>query len=226
MKPALLVAALLALPLPLLLPSPARAAPAATAAEATVFAHPADAAAVRRALGALTGPLAQAQRVEGRYTQAKYLRELPQPLRAEGEFMFVRELGVAWRTLKPFASELLITRDALIQRDGGSSQRIGAERTPAVRQVARIFFAVFSLDFEELSELFALSLQQGQDGQWQLGLKPRQDAGLISAIIVSGAREVQRVQLFEAGGDRTEIEFRDTRVSNAAVDAATRARFQ
>ncbi|WP_051362212.1 outer membrane lipoprotein carrier protein LolA [Solimonas soli] len=204
----------------------ATAAPAGAGLDQPVFAHPADAGAIRAALGAVTRELAAARTISGPYTQKKFLRELPQPLRSQGDFLFVRDVGVAWRTTAPFASELIVTRDALVQRDAGSSTRVGAERQPAVRMVARIFFAVFSLDFAQLSELFTLSVLPGADGSWQLGLTPRHEAGTIEAIVVGGARSVERVQLYEHGGDRTEIAFRDARVSSAAPDAAQLARFR
>jgi len=191
-----------------------------------VFAKPADAESIRAALGPVTQELASALSISGPYTQKKFLRELPQPLRSQGDFLFVRDLGVAWRTTAPFPSELIVTRDALIQRDAGSRTRVGADQQPAVRMVARIFFAVFSLDFAQLSELFTLSVLPGADGRWELGLRPRHDAGTIDGIVVSGAREVERVVLYEHGGDRTEIEFRDARISSAAPDDALRARFQ
>lgn len=201
----------------------------ATAADdaQAVFAHPADARAIKAALGPVVTRLAAAQVISGPYTQDKFLHELPKPLRASGDFLFVRDLGVAWRTVLPFASELIITRDALIERqDGGSTTRIAADQQPAVRLVARIFFAVFSLDFDQLGQLFTMSLVSDAQG-WQLGLQPKQagGAGVISAIVVSGHRQVERVQLFESGGDRTEIEFHDTQVSTAPADAAQRARF-
>lgn len=193
----------------------------ASASAETVFAHPADAARIRAALGPVTARLAGARSISGPYSQKKYLRELPKPLLAGGNFTFVRDRGITWRTTTPFASELIIERDALVQRDAnGQEIRIDAAQQPAVRMVARIFFAVFSLDFAELEQLFTLSLQQ-DGGGWQLGLQPKQASGTIDAIVVSGHSEVERVRLLERGGDRTEIEFHDTRVSSSAAPAAS-----
>ena len=205
----------------------ATAAPDDLAAREAVFAHPADAAAIKAALGGVMQELAAAQVISGPYTQKKYLRELPKPLLAGGDFLFVRDLGVAWRTVTPFASELVITREALIQREGsGSELRVSAEQQPAVRMVARIFFAVFSLDFEQLAELFRLSVLADGHGGWQLGLQPKQDAGTIEAIVVSGHADVDGVRLLEAGGDRTEIAFERPQLSTAAASAEQRARFR
>lgn len=208
------------------LPAPSPAAAGDDAA--TVFAHPADARTIKAALGPVVTTLAAAQVISGGYTQDKFLRELAKPLRASGDFLFVRDLGVAWRTALPFASELIITHDALIDRqDGGSTTRIAADQRPAVRLVARIFFAVFSLDFDQLGQLFTMSLINDGAQGWQLGLQPKQvgATGVISAIIVSGHRNVEAVRLFESGGDRTDIEFHDTQLSSVPATDAQRARF-
>lgn len=208
---------------------PAFAAPSVPVGgdDSAVFAHPADAATIKAALGPVTTTLAAAKSISGPYTQDKYLHELPKPLQSSGDFLFVRDLGVAWRTVKPFASELIITHDALIQREGGGTAvRVDAGEQPAIRMVARIFFAVFSLDFEQLSQLFDLSVLADGHGGWQLGLKPKQNAGVIAAIVVSGHRDVDSVHLLETGGDRTEIEFHDAVLSTAPADAAQRARFR
>lgn len=193
-----------------------------------VFAHPSDARTIKAALGPVVTTLAAAQVISGAYTQDKFLHELAKPLRASGDFLFVRDLGVAWRTTLPFASELIITHDALIERqDGGGGTRIAADQQPAVRLVARIFFAVFSLDFDQLGQLFTMSLINDGARGWQLGLQPKQAGatGVISAIIVSGHRNVEDVRMFESGGDRTDIEFHDTQISTAPATDAQRAHF-
>lgn len=194
-------------------------------AAASVFEHPATAAELTRMLAPAVAPLTGAQTMRGRYRQTKHLAELPRPLLAEGDFLFVRDLGVAWRTERPFASELLITRGALVHRSGGGEQRVEATQQPAVRMVALIFFAVFSLDFDALAELFTLYGTQHADGRWTLGLRPVQAAGTVVEIEVDGRVQVERVLLREAGGDRTLIELGDAAVDTAPPGPADRTRF-
>src|SRR3546814_15427038 len=96
----------LLLTLAALLPALATAAPADDAQ--TVFAHPADATTIKAALGPVVTTLAAAPVISGTYTQDKFLRSLPKPLHASGDFRCVCDLGVALRHASPFASELLI----------------------------------------------------------------------------------------------------------------------
>ncbi|HUS24282.1 MAG TPA: outer membrane lipoprotein carrier protein LolA [Candidatus Binatia bacterium] len=195
------------------------------ASAAGVFERPADARTLAQALGPITAQLHSAQTLRGRYRQHKTLRELPRPLLAEGSFLFVRDRGIVWRTETPFASELVITPDALVQRQDGASQRIGAETQPAIRMVGRIFFAVFSLDFSTLEGLFSLYGGALPQGGWALGMRPLQDGGSLREIEVQGAAQVQHVILREAGGDLTDIELLDVLASPAPPTAADLAPF-
>lgn len=181
----------------------------------TVFDHPASAARIEQDLKAVTTTLRQAQTLRGRYTQTRRLHEIPKPLLARGRFVFVRDLGIAWLTQTPFASELVITRDAITQRDGGSVTRLSTEQQPGVRAVASVFFAVFALDFKTLEGLFDLSSRRTGQG-WELGMKPRAGTGdAISGIVVSGRAQVDGVVLTDKSGDVTEIRMTEAVASPA-----------
>jgi hypothetical protein len=194
-------------------------------ATADVFDHPADVARLRSLLGPVAAQVREAQTLRGGYVQTKHLPELPQPLVATGDFLFVRGQGVRWRTVTPFASELVITPRGLTQRDAGSETRVDADKQPAVRLVGRIFLAVFSLDFDALAELFELSAAAPAAGRWSLGLKPRQNAGSLKSIEVDGGKEVERVVLREGAEDLTEIRLHDAVASPAPPAAADLAVF-
>ncbi|MFA5938395.1 MAG: outer membrane lipoprotein carrier protein LolA [Sinimarinibacterium sp.] len=209
MRPLLLLLALLWLP------------PAA----ANVFEHPVDPAALARVLAPATAGLKDAQSLRGRYRQTKQLAELPRPLIAEGDFLFARTLGIAWRTQTPFAAELLITPDALIQRNGDEEQRIDAASQPAVRAIAEVFFAVFTLDFNTLTTVFRPYAEPLAGEQWVLGLRPLQPLGSIEEIEIRGGTLVAQVVLRERGGDLTRIELYEAQSSAAALADTDRARF-
>lgn len=215
----LALAALVAL---VALPRPAPAAPAAS-----VFDHPATPAALAQTLGAATAGLTRAQTLRGSYAQKKTLQGVPRPLEADGTFVFVRGRGIAWRTVRPFESELVITPTDIIQREGGRvSMHLAASRQPSVRIVAEIFTAVFALDFEALAarfELFGRPLGAG----WELGLRPRPGAApALKQIVVSGAQHVERVRVDDANGDQTDIRLRDTSVSASSPAADELKRFE
>jgi hypothetical protein len=181
----------------------------------SVFDHPASSAQLEKDLAAATATLRNAQTLRGAYRQEKKLHEVPKPLVAEGTFLFAREVGILWRTVKPFVSELAITRDQVVQREAdGSTFRLAAEQQPGVRTVAGIFFAVFALDFDALGSQFDLFSRKARAG-WELGLKPRAAGGPVRGIVVTGRAQVDRVRLDGNDGDVTDILLRDARASPA-----------
>lgn len=198
----------------------------ASAQAADVFEQPTNARAMAQILRGVAQDLQSAQTLRGHYRQKKTLHELPRPLLAEGSFLFVRDRGVVWRTQTPFVSELVLTGDALIQRQNGNAHRLSADQQPAVRLIGQIFFAVFSLDFATLERLFKLHGGVASGNAWALGLKPLQTAGSLREIEVRGDTQVRRVVLREDGGDLTEIELTDVIASTAAATVADLTPFQ
>jgi Outer membrane lipoprotein carrier protein LolA len=206
--------------------SPA-APPPATAPAAAVFGHPLTAAQL------LQGPLAvpaaalrNAKLMRGTFTYRKFLVERPQPLTSHGDFAFARELGVDWHTRQPFDSDLVLTPSGLTQRDEGrTTLQQSASAQPAVKVVARIFLALLSLDVASLQSSFDLSgVQQG--AQWQVGLRPKVTAlaGAFREAVLSGGAQVDKLVMWDANGDRSEISFGDLKYS-AAISGDDRALF-
>lgn len=174
------------------------------------FAHPVtDEAQLRTALSRPAAKLLKAQVLRGKFTHSRHLREIPRPLVGTGEFIFVRSLGVYWHTREPFDSIVVLTREGMVQSDeGGPAQRIAAGEQPAVRLVANIFMALFTLDVASLRRDFDLYGGKQED-RWIIGLKPRTRAiaGVFSQATVTGAEDVEQVVLTDAQGDRTVIDL-------------------
>lgn len=191
-----------------------------------VFASPATAERFAHDLGEAAQALKGARTLRGAYVQDKSLAGLPHPLHAEGSFLFVRDLGIAWRTTTPFESELVITGTDILQRENGRvSMHLSAAQQPAVRIVSEIFSAVFALDFNALSAHFDLYSRKAGRG-WELGLKPHEANGALKQIVVSGGKQVERVRVLDVNGDTTDIHLRATAVSQAAPAADELKRFR
>jgi hypothetical protein len=197
------------------------------ASPADPFAHAVtDEAQLRSTLSRPAAKLLKAQVVRGEFTHSRSLSEIPRPLTATGDFIFVRDLGVYWHTRQPFDSIVILTEAGIVQADEGAApQRIAAGEQP-VRFIARIFMALFTLDVPSLRRDF--DLYGGQpDGRWTLGLKPRTKAiaGVFSQATVSGAADVEQVVLTDARGDRTVIDLRNVSYSSDPAGADVRALF-
>jgi hypothetical protein len=185
------------------------------AAETDVFAHPSSADDLaKNLLAAPARDIARTQVLRGRFLHRKYLSEIPAPLEAVGEFVFVRERGLYWHTQKPFDSVFVLTPTAMSQTDeGGKAIKLDAATQPAVRAAAGIFMALFAVDLKALDKDFQLFGQPGaKEGQWLLGLRPKNTAlnAVFTQAVISGAAQVRQVELRDGHGDRTVIELIDT----------------
>jgi Outer membrane lipoprotein carrier protein LolA len=186
-----------------------------------------DEAQLRAALSRPAQKLLKAQVLKGEFTHSRFLSEIPRPLVANGEFTFVRSLGVYWHTRQPFDSIVVLTSEGIVQSDeGGPAQRIAAGEQPAVRLIANIFMALFTLDVSSLRRDFDLYGGKQQD-RWILGLRPRNKAiaSVFSQATVAGAEDVEQVVLTDAKGDRTVIDLRGITYSSEPGGADVRALF-
>jgi hypothetical protein len=192
----------------------------------TVFDHPKSAEELAKTLLAQPAKeIANTQVLRGRFVHRKYLTEIPTPLEATGEFMFLREQGLYWHTLKPFESVFVLTPQSMTQQDeGGKSFKMDAAEQPAVRAAAQIFMALFAVDLKALDRDFRLFGMASGAG-WRLGLRPKSNAmsSVFSEAIVSGASQVEQVELRDAHGDRTVIQLLDPQLLSRPPTPAERA---
>lgn len=164
-------------------------------------------AATAASAGQIQALLAKPPVLCGDFEQSKQLIGIKKPLVSHGRFCVVTDKGVLWRTLKPFANTVRLTRDEIIHtQDGRVVQRLDASHEPTVRMINRVLFALLSGDLGQLERLFAM--HGTVDGtQWHVTLTAR-DAALAKAIgliTLEGGAYVKRIAIDESGGDRTRI---------------------
>jgi hypothetical protein len=173
--------------------------------------------------------LAQPEVLRGRFEQRKQLQGFRNPLVSRGEFLLLRDRGVAWDTTEPFASSTLLTRERLLTRLPDGSQRIvlDAAASPGMAAVNSLLMALVAGDLDALAPQFHIEEALLADGGWTLNLDPR-DAGLkrvFARIVLSGDRHVREVHIEESGGDRTALRFLHLSDQPATPTAAEAARF-
>lgn len=163
--------------------------------------------------------------VRGQFEQSKQIAALERPLRSSGDFLMARNRGVLWRTRKPFPQVLKLTQHDIIQEQNGKVRfQLSAEREPAVQVINQALFALFAGDFAALEQSFS-STCKTEGGRWWVVMQPTASAlaRIFKEIRLEGANTVQRIELLEASGDRTEMRFHDTRVnSTLSVEEARR----
>jgi hypothetical protein len=201
----------------------------AQAADVDPFQHPTTGSSLLETTLALPARnLGNAKVLTGRFVHQKHLSEVPQPLLANGEFTYARGLGVHWHTQQPFDSVFILTQQGIVQRDeGAETVRLSAQDQPAVRVIADIFLALFTLDVTSLSSTFDL-FGKSQGERWIVGLRPKSATigSVFKQATITGAKEVEQVVLVDAHGDRTIIDLKEIQYSSAAPSAAITALFR
>ncbi len=168
--------------------------------------------------------------LRGEFTQEKQVAGFNNPLRSQGRFVLAQDHGVIWTTLKPFPSEVVVTRDRILsrQRDGSSRVELDGRQQPAMRSVNAIMFALMSGDAQALSAQFTVKVEALPDKGWKMQLTPRSAVlgKVFSALTLSGDRYVRQVQIIEANQDVTRIHFAGLSETPAQLSADEGRKFE
>ena len=181
------------------------------------------------ALSAVQQRVAQVTVLRGEFTQEKRIEGFKNPLRSQGRFLLARDKGVVWTTLKPFPSEVVLTRDRILsrQRDGSTRVELDARQQPAMRAVNEMMFALMSGDVKALTGRFDAHPQLLPNNGWKLVLKPKPGAvaQAFNSITLEGDRYVRRVGIDERNGDTTQLQFSGMTETPARLTADEAHRF-
>jgi len=163
----------------------------------------------------------------GRFDQTKQLVGLKKPVKSSGRFCVVADKGVLWRSERPFANTIKLTRDEIVQlQEERVAMRLEAKKEPTVRMINSVLFALLAGDLDQLEKLF--EIDGGVDHQsWRVTLKARAPAlaKAIGAIALEGAEYVKNIVIDESSGDRTSIVFSAIQTGDGAMTVDEAALF-
>ena len=168
--------------------------------------------------------------LRGEFTQEKQVAGFKNPLRSQGRFVLAQDHGVIWTTLKPFPSEVVVTRDRILSRqsDGSSRVEMDGRQQPAMRSVNAIMFALMSGDAQALSAQFTVKVEVLPGNAWRMQLTPRSAmlGKVFAQLTLSGDRYVREVQINEANQDVTRIHFAGMSDTPATLSTDEGRRFE
>jgi outer membrane lipoprotein-sorting protein len=172
-------------------------------------------------LEALMKGMAGAPGVVARFREEKRLALLSGPLESRGTLYFVPPNRLSRETTEPSATRLVIDGDRVSFRDAAGSQAMDLSASPIAREYVSNFIVLFNGDLAALRSRYEPRFTADAKG-WQLELRPR-GAPLAKFIervtLVGHARVLDRMELVEAGGDRTTTWFEAVRTDRAFSDA-------
>lgn len=175
------------------------------------------------ALEQLTARLEQAGVIHADFAQTKTLQALKRPLRTSGRVVFARGQGVLWLIDRPYQASYALGAEAVTEIGPDGARRVRAAReVPALAQVGRVFEAIFQGDVRGLKEHFEVKVS-GDADKWRVDLTPKPALErFLKSITARGGRFLDVIEVEETRGDRTRIEFRNSRLD--APLSATEAR--
>lgn len=168
--------------------------------------------------------LALSQAKAARFEQEKQVAGLSQPLKASGELLLVRDLGLWWQQQKPFPLTLVLTPTRMVQQMAGQPATV--IDNPQLLEFSQMLLALFGSDEATLGRYFSIDFHSTEDG-WQLVLVPTLAPldKVFASLTLSGQGQLDQLLIADKQGDSTCIRFSDWRERPLPLTPEEQARF-
>ena len=163
---------------------------------------------------------------QARFEQEKQVAGLSQPLKASGELLLVRDLGLWWQQQKPFALTLTLTLtpQRMVQQMAGQPATV--IDSPQLLEFSQMLLALFGSDEATLSRYFSIDFQSSEAG-WQLVMVPTQAPldKVFASLTLSGQGQLDQLIIADKQGDSTRIRFSAWQARSLPLTPEEQARF-
>lgn len=166
--------------------------------------------------------------VRAHFEQVRTIKDMPQPLRSQGEMVIARDSGLLWDQKAPFPMTLLLDDKRMVQTiNGQPPQTITADNNPQMFQFNHLLRALFQADRKVLEENFRIDFQDLGEGHWSLVLTPTTTPlnTIFATLDLGGATFLESIRLNDKQGDRTDITLSRHRLTPASLTDDERQRF-
>ncbi|MEI9702730.1 outer membrane lipoprotein carrier protein LolA [Enterobacter cloacae] len=166
--------------------------------------------------------------VRAHFEQVRTIKDMPQPLRSQGEMVIARDSGLLWDQKAPFPMTLLLDDKRMVQTiNGQPPQTITADNNPQMFQFNHLLRALFQADRKVLEENFRIDFQDLGEGRWSLVLTPTTTPlnTIFTTLDLDGATFLESIRLNDKQGDRTDITLSSHRLIPASLTDDERQRF-
>ncbi|ELP5685389.1 outer membrane lipoprotein carrier protein LolA [Salmonella enterica] len=166
--------------------------------------------------------------VRAHFDQTRTIKDLPQPLRSQGEMLIARDTGLLWDQKTPFPMLLMLDDKRMVQViNHQPAQVITAENNPQMFQFNHLLRALFQADRKVLEQNFRIDFQDKGQGRWTLRLTPTTTPldKIFATIDLAGQTWLESIQLNDKQGDRTDIAFSQHQLTPATLTHDERQRF-
>ncbi len=166
--------------------------------------------------------------IRAHFDQTQTIKDLPQPLRSQGQMLIARDQGLLWDQTSPFPMQLLLDDKRMVQViNGQPPQIITAENNPQMFQFNHLLRALFQADRKVLEQNFRVEFADKGEGRWTLRLTPTTTPldKIFNTIDLAGQTYLESIQLNDKQGDRTDIALTQHQLTPAQLTDDERQRF-
>ena len=166
--------------------------------------------------------------IRAHFDQTRTIKDLPQPLRSQGQMLIARDQGLLWDQTSPFPMQLLLDDKRMVQViNGQPPQIITAENNPQMFQFNHLLRALFQADRKVLEQNFRVEFADKGEGRWTLRLMPTTTPldKIFNTIDLTGQTYLESIQLNDKQGDRTDIALTQHQLTPAQLTDDERQRF-
>ena len=166
--------------------------------------------------------------IRAHFDQTRTIKDLPQPLRSQGQMWIARDQGLLWDQTSPFPMQLLLDDKRMVQViNGQPPQIITAENNPQMFQFNHLLRALFQADRKVLEQNFRVEFADKGEGRWTLRLTPTTTPldKIFNTIDLAGQTYLESIQLNDKQGDRTDIALTQHQLTPAQLTDDERQRF-
>ncbi|HCA7079149.1 TPA: outer membrane lipoprotein carrier protein LolA [Citrobacter sedlakii] len=166
--------------------------------------------------------------VRAHFDQTRTIKDLPQPLRSQGQMLIARDQGLLWDQTAPFPMQLLLDDKRMVQTiNGQPPQTITADNNPQMFQFNHLLRALFRADRKVLEQNFRVDFTDAGEGRWSLRLTPITTPldKIFATINLAGNAYLERITLNDKQGDRTDITLSQHQLTPTQLTDDERQRF-
>jgi hypothetical protein len=180
---------------------------------AALQAVPPAAAADREALARIRARLDAHPQLRADFVQTRRSPDLERPSLSHGRMLVWGREGVVWEMVTPVTSTVALRPETTIVVDarGARTERKAQDDAVAAR-IGRVLRALLQGDTETLEKWFSVEARS-EGARWTITLTPNRGplATFIQAMQVAGGQYLEAVDIREAGGESTRIDFSNHR---------------
>lgn len=152
--------------------------------------------------------------LKAHFTQYRYLRDIPKPIKSEGQLVLWEGKGLLWSTHSPFPNSIIITKQGIYQLQNNTIAPMVKNGGNTV--LFEVMVHLFKINQEGQVKGFTTEKLQPKNSEWRIRLIPQHDQVryVIQSITVEGNTHITHISIARPYGDHDEIDVDHHEFSN------------